>query len=342
MKAVGFYRSLPVEDPGCFVEVDIPTPKPTGRDLLVRVKAVSVNPVDTKVRRRAQAEQGEPRILGWDAAGVVEAVGEEATLFTPGAEVYYAGSITRPGCDSEYHLVDERIVGPKPRTLSFEEAAALPLTTLTAWEALFDRMRIDPPKSLDERRRTLLILAGAGGVGSIATQIARHVAGLDVIATASRPESAEWCRKMGAAEVIDHRLPLHEELARIGHPEVDFLLCLSRTEDYIDAMARVIKPQGTICTIVETTDNVPVNLNAFQSKSVTVCWELMFTRSMFGTPDMQQQHEILSEASRLFDQDVLQPTLTGVVGPLTAENLRQAHAQLESGRTIGKLVLTVP
>lgn len=341
MKAVGFHRSLPVEDPECFVDLEVPTPTPTGRDLLVRVKAVSVNPVDTKVRRRTEGE-GEARILGWDAAGVVEAVGEGVGLFFPGAEVYYAGCITRPGCNSEYHLVDERIVGPKPRTLSFEEAASLPLTTLTAWEALFDRMRIEPPKSVEEGRKTLLILGGAGGVGSIATQVARHVGGLDVIATASRPESVEWCQKMGAVAVIDHHKPLHEELARVRHPEVDYILCLNSTERYIDAMARVIRPQGTVCTIVETKDNVPVNINVFQSKSVAFCWELMFTRPMFKTPDMQQQHEILSVASRLFDQDVLQPTLTGVLGPLNAENLRRAHAQLESGTTIGKLVLTVP
>lgn len=342
MKAVGVHRSLPVEDPACFADLEIPRPTPTGRQILVRVKAVSVNPVDTKVRKRTPEDLSEPKILGWDAAGVVEEVGEEATSYPVGSEVYYAGCLTKPGCDSEYHLVDERIVGPKPLTLSFEEAAALPLTALTAWEALFDRMRIELPKTLDERRRTLLVIGGAGGVGSVATQVARYVAGLDVIATASRPESAEWCRKMGAAEVIDHRLPLHEELARIGLEEVDYVLCLNSTEKYVEAMARVVRPQGTVCTIVETPHGEPLPMNLFQGKSVTFCWELMFTRPMFGTPDMERQSEILGEVSRLVDLDVLQHTLTRVVGPLDAEHLRQAHAQIESGTTLGKIVLTVP
>lgn len=340
MKAVGVRQVLPLEDPDSFEEVDLPTPTPAGRDLLVRVRAVAVNPVDTKVRSSLQGVLPEPRILGWDAAGVVEAVGGEVSLFSVGDEVYYAGCITRPGCDAEYHLVDERIVGPKPRTLSFEEAAALPLTTLTAWEALFHRMRIEPPRSHDAPRRQLLILGGAGGVGSIAIQLASHVGGLDVLATASRPESAEWCRSLGAVEVLDHSQPLRQELSRVGLRDVDFILCLNRTEDYIAAMADAIRPQGTVCTIVETRGGQPVDMNVFQSKSVTFCWELMFTRPMFRTPDMQAQHGILDEVSRLVDATVLRTTLKTSLGVLGPETLRQAHQQIETGSTLGKIVLT--
>src|SRR6478672_11268206 len=238
MKAVGLYKYLPVDDPESLTDVELPTPEAKGRDLLVRIRAVAVNPVDTKVRAPKDKVETEPKILGWDAAGVVEAVGGEVTSFQVGDEVYYAGSVIRQGCDAELHLVDERIVGRKPKSLSFAEAAAMPLTTITAWEALFDRMGV-----LRERKGTasLLILGGAGGVGSIAIQLGRQIAGLRVIATASRPETVAWCRELGADEVIDHRLPLQEELRRTGDGEVSYILCCNSLEAYFPQLADVIR-----------------------------------------------------------------------------------------------------
>ncbi len=339
MKAVGLYRYLPTSDPECFVDVEVPKPVPSGRDLLVAVKAVSVNPVDTKVRAPKDKVEQEPRILGWDAAGVVEAVGDQASLFKVGDEVYYAGVITRPGCNSEYHLVDERIVGPKPRKLSYEEAAALPLTAITGWESLFDRLGIEPEETAN-RGRTALIIGGAGGVGSITTQIAKRVAGLRVVATASREESAEWCRSMGADEIVNHNNPLRDELKSIGIDEVDYVLCFNSTEKHIQNMADVIKPQGRICAIVGTKGNQPIDMNVFQSKSVAFCWELMFTRPMFDTPDVQAQHDLLAVVARMVDEGTLRTTMTEHHGPLNAANLRAAHARIETGHMIGKAVLS--
>ncbi|HYO12641.1 MAG TPA: zinc-binding alcohol dehydrogenase family protein [Thermoanaerobaculia bacterium] len=339
MKAVGLYKYLPIDDPESLIDVDVPRPEPRGRDLLVRVKAVSVNPVDTKVRAPKDKVETEPKILGWDAAGVVEAVGEGVSLFSVGDEVYYAGSITRQGCNAEHHLVDERIVGHKPRSLSFEEAAAMPLTTLTAWEALFDRMGVAPRPPEDGSAGTLLVIAGAGGVGSIAIQIAKRVAGLRVIATASRGETEAWCRELGADEVIDHRKPLKDELQRIGAGEVDYILCAANTEAHLQNLADTIKPQGKVCLIVGVKGGQPVNINIFQSKSVAICWEYMFTRAMYETPDMAAQHDILEKTARLLEDGTLRHTMREHYGPLSAETLRRAHAMLESGRMIGKLVL---
>lgn len=338
MKAIGLTQYLPVDDPNSLIEVEVPTPTPGGRDLLVRVHAVSVNPVDVKTRAPRPGTEETPRILGWDAAGVVEAVGPEVTLFKPGDEVYYAGSIDRAGTNSELHLVDERIVGPKPTTLDFEEAAALPLTTITAWEAFFDRLGIAKQPAANEGR-TVLIIGGAGGVGSIAIQIAKQVAGLQVIATASRPESAEWCRQQGADVVINHRKSLQEQLAAAGFTTVDYILCTNSVEQYITSMAEIIAPQGKICTIIGTKDNEPIPMNLFMRKSVGFFFELMFTRPVFQTPDMQAQHDLLTEAARLIDAGVLHTTLTERFGPLTAANLRSAHARIESGTMIGKLAL---
>jgi NADPH:quinone reductase len=339
MKAIGYYKALPAEDPSSLVEVNVPDPAPQGRDLLVRVQAVSVNPVDTKVRLRQEGVLSEPRIPGWDAAGVVEAAGSDVSLYKKGDAVYYAGDISRPGCDSQYHLVDERIVGRKPASLSFEQAAAMPLTTITAWEALFDRLGVAAPAPRAGRSRSVLIIGGAGGVGSIAVQLAKKKAGLAVIATASREESAAWCRKLGADEIIDHHKPFAAEFKRLGADEVDYILCFNSTEMHIQNMADVIRPQGKICTIVETQNSQPVNINLFQRKSVGFMWELMFTRPLFQTPDMQAQHDLLNEAGRMLDEGLLTTTLTENFGPLTAENLRRAHQKVESGRMIGKLVL---
>jgi len=340
VRAVGLYRYLPLSEPESLLDLDLPRPTPTGRDLLVRVRAVSVNPVDTKVRAPKAKVEPAPRVLGWDAAGVVEEIGGDARLFTAGDEVYYAGSIARPGANSEYHLVDERIVGRKPRRLSFEEAAAMPLTTITAWEALFDRLGVDrltdhPPSEA----KTLLIIGGAGGVGSIAIQLAKMLAGLRVVATASRPESAAWCRALGADEILNHHEPLLDQFTRAGLPEADYIFCLNSTEAHIQNMADVVKPQGKLCMIVETKG--PVNINPLQRKSVALCWELMFTRSLFHTPDMQAQHDLLNEAADLFDAGTLRTTMTRSIGPLDAAHLKQAHAAIERGDTIGKLTLSI-
>jgi len=335
MKAIGFTQPLPIDNPNSLTEFNVPKPSPGPRDLLVAVHAVSVNPVDVKVRASATPPAGEPRILGFDAAGVVEAVGSEVTLFRPGDEVFYAGSIGRPGTNAQFHLVDERIVGAKPASLSFTQAAALPLTSITAWELLFDRLHV--PYGTKTTSGTLLIINGAGGVGSILTQFARRLTGLTIVATASRPETIDWCRKMGAHHVIDHHRPLDEALTEIGIPEVEYVASLTGTDKHLPAILKAIAPQGRMALIDDpkTLDIVP-----FKRKSVSVAWELMFTRPLFETPDMIEQHRLLSEVSALVDAGLLVTTLTHEAGTINAENLRKAHALVESGRSIGKAVLT--
>jgi NADPH:quinone reductase len=339
MKAIGNFIAPPTSDPDCFIALNVPDPKPAGRDLLVRVRAVSVNPVDTGMRKNVTPGQTEPRIVGWDASGVVEAVGDAATLFKPGDTVYYAGSIIRPGCNSELHLVDERIVGHKPASLSHEQAAAMPLTTLTAWEALFTRMAIAPAPGGRNDQRTLLVIGGAGGVGSIAIQLAKRVAGMRVIATASRPESVDWCRAMGADHVIDHRHPLKDGLGAIGVGAVSNVLCCSHFGEYVAQLPGIVEAFGFVCTIIGTNDGT-INIGGFFDKSIAVGFELMYTRSTHQTPDMQAQHDILNEAARLLDAGVLRCTHTESFGPLTAENLRRAHERVETRAMIGKLSLS--
>ncbi|MEJ2483064.1 MAG: zinc-binding alcohol dehydrogenase family protein [Gemmatimonadota bacterium] len=335
MKAVGIREYLPISDEASLLDLEVPKPEAGGRDLLIAVKAIAVNPVDTKVRAPKSKVEDPPRILGWDAAGVVEAVGPEVTLFSPGDEVFYAGSITRPGSNSEFHLVDERIVGRKPSSRTFPEAAALPLTSITAWEALFDRFDV----SMDgkDARKKLLILGGAGGVGSIAIQLAKQVAGLDVIATASRDESRAWCLDLGAHHVVNHREDIPEQLRALGIEAVEYVLCLNSTDQHWPAMAEVVAPQGHICSIVETA--APVDLGVLMAKSVSFSWELMFTRPMFETPDMIEQHRLLNEVSTLVDSGRIRTTVTNVLSPISAANLRTAHARIEEGRTVGKIVL---
>ena len=336
MKAVGLTRYLPIDDPQALLDVELPQPVPGPRDLLVKVEAISVNPVDTKVRApKAQVEEV-PRVLGWDAAGTVVAVGAEVTLFRPGDEVFYAGSITRPGANSEFHAVDERIVARKPRTLDFAASAALPLTALTAWEALFDRLRVSPQGA--DAGKSVLIIGGAGGVGSIAIQLAKTLGKLRVIATASRPASAEWVRSLGADDVVDHFGDLPAQLRDIGHAEVDYVLIFNDTDHHFPAAAEVIRPQGGICTIVENAKPVPVEL--LKAKSAAFHWEFMFTRAMFETPDMIEQHKILSEVARLVDGGTLRTTVGEQLGTINAANVRRAHQLLEAGRAIGKLVLS--
>ena len=335
MRAVGLRKYLPITDDEALVDLELPAPRAEGHDLLVSVQAISVNPVDTKVRAPKAGTEDPPRILGWDAAGVVEAAGPDVSLFAPGDEVFYAGSITRPGTNSELHLVDERIVGRKPRTLNFAEAAALPLTSITAWEALFDRLGV--ARDGAAVAQSLLVIGGAGGVGSIAIQVAKQVAGLQVIATASRDESRAWCLELGADHVINHREPMAAQLEQLGLGQVDYVLCLNDTDGHWKTMAEVVAPQGHLCSIVETA--APVDLDLLKLKSASFSWELMFTRSMFGTPDMIEQHHLLNEVSALVDAGKLRSTSAEVVGPITAANLRKAHAQIETGRTIGKVVL---
>ena len=335
MKAVGLHRYLPLSDPESLLDLDVPAPTPAGRDLLVAVKAISVNPVDYKMRSpKAQVEK-EPRILGWDVAGVVQAAGPNARLFKPGDAVYYAGARMRQGGNSELHLVDERIVGRKPATLGFPEAAAMPLTLLTAWEGMFERIAIS--SSGAHAGRSILIIGGAGGVGSIAVQLARRLAKLTVIATASRPESAAWVRELGADHVVDHSRDLAPQLAALGTPEVDYVFVLSNIEPYVGAFPTIVAPQGKICAIVGTP--APLDLGPLMPKSITFAWELMFTRPQYQTPDMIRQHEILDAAAALFDNGLLRTTMTTNLGRIDAANLRRAHALLESGRVIGKVVL---
>jgi NADPH:quinone reductase len=336
MKAVALTRYLPISNPESLIDIELDKPAPTGRDLLVKIEAISVNPVDTKVRAPKDKVEETPRVLGWDAAGVVEAVGPDATLFKPGDPVYYAGSVTRQGANSEFHLVDERIVGAKPKSLDFTHAAALPLTTITAWEALFERLGVSP-QGADEGK-SVLVIGGAGGVGSIGIQLAKKVAKLTVIATASRPESAKWATELGADHIVNHFDDIPKQLKAIGFENVDYVLIFNDTDKHFPAAAEVIKPQGGICTIVE--NSRPLQVELLKSKSAAFHWEFMFTRSMFGTPDMIEQHKLLSEVARLIDAGTLTTTLGRNLGKIDAANLREAHRLLEEGRSIGKLVLT--
>ncbi|ELS01772.1 zinc-binding alcohol dehydrogenase family protein [Xenococcus sp. PCC 7305] len=335
MKAVGLTQYLPIDDENSLLDVEIPKPIPKGKDLLVQIKALSVNPVDTKVRTPQDKVESEPRILGWDAAGIVVEVGAEVTEFKPEDEVYYAGDITRPGSNSEFQLIDERIVGRKPQNLDFAQAAALPLTSITAWEALFERLNID--KTGADAGKSILIINGAGGVGSVAIQLAKKLAKLNVIATASRPETIAWCQNLGADQVVNHRNNLADEIEKIGYQNVDYILCLNDTDGHWQAMTNAIAPQGKICSIVE--NQQPLDMNILKSKSASFVWEFMFTRSMYQTADMAEQSNLLNELSQLIENGVIISTCNDVIKPINAKNLRDVHQRLEKGRTIGKIVL---
>ncbi len=334
MRAIGYQRSLPATDPACLADIEVPRPVPSGRDLLVRIEAVSVNPVDAKVRGRAEPEAGQWKVLGYDAAGTVEAAGPEATLFGAGDPVFYAGALERPGTNAEFHLVDERLVGRRPATLQAGEAAALPLTAITAWEALFDRL--DIRRAVPGAAPAVLIVGGAGGVGSVAIQLVRQLTDLTVIATASRPETVEWTRLLGAHHVVDHSRPLAEAVAALGLGRPGFVFSTTNTGQHLAAIAELIAPQGRFALIddPETLDILP-----FKRKSVSVHWEFMFTRSMFATPDIAEQGRLLNEVARMVDAGALQSTASERFGSISAANLRRAHALIESGRTRGKIVL---
>lgn len=337
MKAITYLTSSPISEPSSLVDVALESPSPGGRDLLVEVRAISVNPVDAKIRGgggpRGQTQPN--KLLGWDAAGIVREVGREVRLFAPGDAVYYAGSIDRDGSYAEFQVVDERMVGRKPATIGFAEAAALPLTTITAWELMFDRLRIQAGQS--GNMGTVLIIGGAGGVGSIATQLARCRTGLTVIATASRPETQDWCREMGAHHVIDHRQPLSGQIKAITPEGVQFVLALTKTEDHYDEIIEALAPQGALGLIESVVR--PLDINRLKPKSISLHWEFMFTRGRYQTADIGEQGKLLNEVADLVDAGRVRSTLREHLGVINATNLKRAHAIVESGKAVGKVVL---
>jgi len=334
MKVISFHQSLPVSDPESFLDLSADKPTPRAHDLLVEVRAIGINPVDAKIRAGGGpgSPSGDLKILGWDAAGIVRAVGPDATLFAPGDEVFYAGSVDRPGCYAEFQCVDERIVGRKPQTVGFAESAAMPLTTITAWEMLFDRLKVDRAQE-----GSVLIVGGAGGVGSIATQLARELTKLNVLATASRPDTRDWCLKMGAHYVVDHRLPLSNQVRAIVPGGVNYVMALTKVEDHFDEIIESMAPQSALALIENPAR--PLEITKLKPKSIAMHWEFMFTRSRFQTADMNEQGRLLTEVGGLMDAGRIRTTLQINLGQITAENMKRAHALVESGRTIGKIVL---
>lgn len=335
MKAIGYQQSLPISDEASLQDITLPVPVVSGRDLLVEIKAIAVNPVDTKIRSNSQPEADSWKVLGWDAAGVVVGVGDAVTGFKPGDRVWYAGDLTRSGSNAQYQLVDERVVGNMPETLNFADAAALPLTAITAWEMLFDRLRIAPGHQ-HHGDESLLVIGAAGGVGSILVQLASRLTGLTVIGTASRPESQAWLQRLGVHHVINHHHSLSEQLHAVGINAVDHVISLNHSDMHLDEIVLSLKPQGQFGLI---DDPQSLNVRALKSKSLSLHWEFMFTRSMYQTPDMIAQQQLLNDMASLLDSGVLQTTAGEHLGTINAANLRTAHAMLESGKTVGKIVL---
>ncbi|MYM83316.1 zinc-binding alcohol dehydrogenase family protein [Duganella sp. FT50W] len=335
MKAIAYRQSLPIEHAESLIDIDLPAPQATGRDLLVAVRAISVNPVDTKIRRNVAPADGQAKVIGWDAAGVVQAVGPDVSLFKVGDEVWYAGDLTRAGTNSELHLVDERIVGHKPKNLDFAQAAALPLTTITAWELLFDRLQVGRDAGATQGK-SLLVIGAAGGVGSILVQLARQLTGLTIIGTASRAETGDWIKQLGAHHAIDHSKPLNEEIARLGLPPVTYVAALNQTDHHWAAISELVAPQGKVALI---DDPAAIDVRTLKRKSVSLHWEFMYTRSMFQTADIQQQHQLLNDVAKLVETGAVKTTLTARFGKINAENLKRAHALIESNRAKGKIVL---
>lgn len=334
MKAIAYTQNLPASDAQSLVDITLPTPAPGARDLQVRVHAISVNPVDVKIRANRKPQDGKPEVIGWDASGVVEAVGSQVSLFKPGDRVWYAGALNRPGANSELHLVDERLVGHMPASLDFAQAAALPLTAITAWELLFDRLRV-----LDNARPSqdaILVVGAAGGVGSILVQLARQLTGLTVIGTASRPDTRQWALDLGAHYVIDHSQPLAAQLAATGREHVRYIAGLTQTDQHFPELVKAVAPQGAIALI---DDPAAIDVRQLKSKSAALHWEFMFARSLHSTPDMIAQHELLTQVAALIDAGRLKTTLGEHYGLINSANLRRAHAFIESGRTRGKIVL---
>lgn len=333
MKAIGYQTSAAITEVNSLLDIEQPVPQAQGYDLLVEVQAISVNPVDYKVRMRAEPEAGQYKVLGWDAVGIVKAVGDNVSLFKPGDQVWYAGDITRAGSNAEFQLVDERIAAHKPKSLDNPQAAALPLTAITAWELLFDRLQL---QHADENSR-LLIVGAAGGVGSIMVQLAKQRTKAKVIATASRPDSQDWVRSLGADYVVDHSKPISEELARLGLEDVTHVASLNQTEQHFAELVKALRPQGKLALIDDPAE--PLDINLMKVKSLSLHWELMFTRSMFQTDDMIAQHQLLTEVAEMVDQGVLKTTLGEHFGVINAANLKRAHAHLESNKAVGKVVL---
>ncbi len=325
MQAIGYNGSE-------FIEFEKTLNNPTGQDLLVEIKAISVNPIDTKVKHTV-SKDGAVKILGYDASGIVSAVGEQVSLFKIGDEVFYAGDVTRDGSNATHQLVDERIVGRKPKSLNFEQAAALPLTSITAWESLFNRLKI----SKQDKSETLLLIGGAGGVGSMAIQFAKQIIGMKVIATASRDESKEWCKQMGANVVLDHQ-HLAQQFKDNNLDAPKYILCMGVPDDYFEQMIQVIAPQGSICLLANTQQDYDLNL--LKAKSITLVWEMMFTRSMFQTNDMIKQHELLNKLAVMVEKGDIRHTLTQHLNPLNVDTLTKAHQIIEKGRMQGKLVIS--
>ncbi len=332
MKAIGYKENLPIENIESLQDITLDTPKATGRDILVEIKAISVNPADYKVRAGMPVEGDNWKVIGWDATGIVKEVGEDVTLFKVGDEVWYAGDFTRQGSYAQYQVVDERIVGEKPKSISYAEAAALPLTTLTAYEMMFDRLQV----SKDDASKSILVIGAAGGVGSILVQLAKKLTKLNIIGTASRPETTEWLKELGADVVINHRNKLSEEFEKYNLPAPDYIVSLNATEQHADEIVKVIKPQGRFGFI---DDPKSFNVMPFKAKAVSTHIEFMFTRSMFQTEDMIEQHNILNTVSELIDNGKVKTTLGENFGVINAENLRKAHAFLETGKAKGKIVL---
>ncbi len=334
MRAVAYKQPQPISAETSLIDVELPTPEARGHDLLVEVKAVSVNPVDVKVRAGVAPNEGAYKILGWDAAGIVKAVGPDVTMFKPGDEVFYAGSISRDGSNAEFQLVDERIVGAKPKSLDFPAAAALPLTSITAYETLFDRLKVQDP--VPGAANAILIIGGAGGVGSIAIQIAGALTDLTIIATASRLETQAWVKELGAHHVIDHSKPLAPQMEALGIGAPAFVFSTTNTSDHIGSIVEIIAPQGRFALIDDpkTLDVVP-----FKRKAVSTHWELMFTRPLFNTADMTEQHKLLTKVAELVDAGKIRSTLTETAGTINAANLKKAHALVETGKMKGKVVL---
>lgn len=333
MKAIGYLTQRTVEEQE-LQDIELPLPSVSGHDLLVEVKAISVNPVDYKIHQSTRPPSEQWKILGWDAAGVVTAIGDQVQNFNIGDEVYYAGDLTRQGTNMEFHLVDERIVGRKPKNLDFAQSAALPLTSITAWEMLFDRLCVQHIRP--HQTPSILIIGAAGGVGSIAIQLLKAKTNLTIIATASRPETQAWVKELGADYVINHHLPLAEQITALGLAAPSFVFSTTHTESYLPQIVKLIAPQGHIGFI---DDPKQLDIMLLKSKSISAHWEMMFTRSLFQTPDMQQQGELLNELADMIEQTKIRSTIDQVFGNINAENLRTAHALLKQGTLKGKLVL---
>jgi len=336
MKAIGYIESQPIDAADALIDFETQVPVAQGHDLLIEVLAVSVNPVDTKIRQRVSPQDQQPKVLGWDAVGIVRAIGDKVTLFKEGERVWYAGDLTRAGSNAEFQLVDERIVGKAPTNWSDEQAAAMPLTVITAWELLFDRLQVSRDAAGKDVR--LLITGAAGGVGSVMVQLARQLTGATVIATASRPESQRWVTELGAHYVLDHSQPLAPQLEANGLDDVTHVASLTHTEQHFSALVEMLKPQGRLALIDDPAE--PLDIMSMKMKSLSLHWEFMYTRSMFNTDDMIEQHLLLNEVAALADLGRLQSTLGESFGAICAENLKRAHQQLESGTTIGKVVLS--